>query len=170
MPRPESTIVALGITSMGESGVLLDAQREPVAPVIAWHDTRDGAEVEALRQEIGAAEFCATTGKPLRGQFSLTKHRWLTTHRPETERAVRRLNIAEYAVVVLGGDEACELSLASRTGWLDIERRAWWSAALDFSGATEGLMPPLVRGRRAAGPGHRRTGPAPRGDPHPGRT
>ena len=43
-------IVALGITSMGESGVLLDAQGEPVAPVIAWHDTRDGAEVEALRQ------------------------------------------------------------------------------------------------------------------------
>ena len=150
-------IVALGITSMGESGVLLDAQGEPVAPVIAWHDTRDGAEVEALRHEIGAAEFGATTGKPLRGQFSLTKHRWLTTHRPEMERAVRRLNIAEYAVVVLGGDEACELSLASRTGWLDIERRAWWPAGLHFSGATEGLMPPLVEageplGRVTEGP------------------
>ena len=109
------------------------------------------AEVEALRQEIGAAEFCATTGKPLRGQFSLTKHRWLTAHRPEVQRAVRRLNVAEYAVVLLGGDEACELSLASRTGWLDIQRQAWWPAALDFSGATEELMPPLVQAGRPLG-------------------
>ena len=144
-------VAALGITSMGESGVLLDAHGQPVAPVIAWHDTRDSAEVEALRQEIGPAEFCATTGKPLRGQFSLTKHRWLTRHRPETQRAVRRLNVAEYAVVRLGGEEACELSLASRTGWLDIRRRAWWSAALDFSGATEALMPPLVRAGQPLG-------------------
>ena len=150
-------VVALGITSMGESGVLLDAHGQPVAPVIAWHDTRDGAEVEALRQQIGAAEFCATAGKPLRGQFSLTKHRWLTAHRPEVRHAVRRLNIAEYAVVRLGGDEACELSLASRTGWLNIQRGAWWPEALDFSGATEGLMPPLVQageplGRVTEGP------------------
>ena len=70
---------------------------------------------------------------------------------------MRRLNIAEYAVVLLGGDEACELSLASRTGWLDIQHQAWWPAALDFSGATEELMPPLVRageplGRVTEGP------------------
>lgn len=137
-------VVAVGIASMGESGVLLDGADRPVAPIIAWHDLRDGEEVAALRSEIGEDEFCATTGKPLRGQFTLTKHRWLTRHHPATASAIRRFNVAEYVVKMLGGDEACELSLASRTGWFDILRQDWWEAGLDFSGASATLMPPLV--------------------------
>ena len=136
---------AIGITSMGESGVLVDRAGRPVAPVIAWHDTRDAAQVAALRDEIGEADFGATTGKPLRGQFSLTKHRWLHEHLPEIAAAVRRFNVAEYVVRVLGGAEACELSLASRTGWFDIAARQWWAAGLDYSRADVGLMPPLVQ-------------------------
>lgn len=137
-------VAAVGITSMGESGVLVDRHARPVAPIIAWHDLRDGKEVQALRDEIGEEEFGATTGKPLRGQFTLTKHRWLTRHHPQTAAAVRRFNVAEYVVRMLGGDEACELSLASRTGWFDIQRREWWQAGLAFSGAGTSLMPPLV--------------------------
>ncbi len=137
-------VAAVGITSMGESGVLLDGADQPVAPIIAWHDLRDTEDVQALRDEIGEDEFCATTGKPLRGQFSLTKHRWLTRHDPGVAAAVRRFNIAEYVVKMLGGAEACELSLASRTGWFDIQRRDWWEAGLAFSGAEASLMPTLV--------------------------
>jgi sugar (pentulose or hexulose) kinase len=137
-------IDAVGITSMGESGVLVDGRGQPVAPIIAWHDLRDADDVEALRSEIGEDEFGATTGKPLRGQFSLTKHRWLKRHDPGLAQAVRRFNIAEYVVTMLGGDEACELSLASRTGWFDIAARRWWEEGLSFSGASASLMPPLV--------------------------
>ena len=142
---PGEPVVAIGITSMGESGVLLDRADRPVAPVIAWHDTRDAAQVEALRDEIGADEFGATTGKPFRGQFSLTKHRWLHERLPASATAVRRFNVAEYVIRVLGGDEACEVSLASRTGWFDIAERQWWAAGLDYSRADVGLMPPLVQ-------------------------
>jgi sugar (pentulose or hexulose) kinase len=138
-------ITAVGITSMGESGVLVDRAGDPVAPVIAWHDGRDSAEVDALRRELGENLFCATTGKPLRGQFSLTKHRWLMRHDQErASAAVRRFNVAEYVANMLGGEEACELSLASRTGWFDIAKQAWWPDGLDFSGASPTLMPPLV--------------------------
>ena len=137
-------VAAVGITSIGESGVLLDGNDQPVAPIIAWHDLRDAEDVQALIDEIGAEEFGATTGKPLRGQFSLTKHRWLTRHEPGVAAAVRRFNVAEYAVRMLGGEDACELSLASRTGWFDIRARDWWDAGLAFSGARSSLMPPLV--------------------------
>lgn len=138
------TVAAVGITSMGESGVLVDGADRPVTPIIAWHDLRDVDDVSALRTEIGEGDFCATTGKPLRGQFSLTKHRWLTRNEPALSAAVRRFNIAEYVVKMLGGEEACELSLASRTGWFDIERKDWWDVGLAFSGASAALMPPLV--------------------------
>src|SRR5687767_2272469 len=77
-----TSATAVGVTSMGESGVLVDEVGIPVAPVIAWHDNRDHEEVEALRRDIGADTFAATTGKPLRGQWAITKHRWLLRHLP----------------------------------------------------------------------------------------
>jgi sugar (pentulose or hexulose) kinase len=134
----------VGITSMGESGVLVDRNGIPVAPVIAWHDNRDREEAEALRRDIAADHFAATTGKPLRGQWAITKHRWLLRRIPSATTAVRRFNVAEWIVRGLGGDEVTELALACRTGWFDLSRRDWWSEGLAWSGATPDLMPPLV--------------------------
>jgi len=139
-----SRATAVGITSMGESGVLVDGNGTSVAPVIAWHDSRDHEEVGALRRDIAADTFAATTGKPLRGQWAITKHRWLLRHVPSAANAVRRFNIAEWIVRGLGGDEVTELALACRTGWLDLARRNWWTEGLAWSGATPALMPPLV--------------------------
>ncbi|MFE5406754.1 L-fuculokinase [Streptomyces sp. NPDC056580] len=141
---PQGPVLAVGVTSMGESGVLLDAHGAPLAPVIAWHDSRDQAEVADLRAAVGDDDFAARTGLPLRGQWSLTKHRWLLAHHPQTKSAVRRLNIAEWVVRGLGGQEAAEQSLASRTGWLELSTRQWWPTALEWSGAHRSLMPDLV--------------------------
>ncbi|HJQ89794.1 MAG TPA: FGGY family carbohydrate kinase [Propionibacteriaceae bacterium] len=135
---------AVGITSMGESGVVVDRDGTAVAPVIAWHDSRDRDEVESLRRDIAADTFAATTGKPLRGQWAITKHRWLLNHVPAMANAVRRFNIAEWVVRGLGGDEVTELALACRTGWFDLSRRNWWPEGLAWSGTTPDLMPPLV--------------------------
>ncbi|MCW2882506.1 MAG: xylulose kinase [Sphaerisporangium sp.] len=141
---PDGPVLAVGVTSMGESGVLLNAHGVPLAPVIAWHDTRDGAEVRDLTTALGEDRFAGHTGLPLRGQWSLTKHRWLLAHHPQTKEAVRRLNIAEWVVRGLGGEESAEQSLASRTGWLELATRRWWSEALEWSGADRSLMPDLV--------------------------
>jgi sugar (pentulose or hexulose) kinase len=141
---PDGPVLAVGVTSMGESGVLLDAHGIPLAPIIAWHDSRDSAEVSDLTAALGEDRFAGYTGLPLRGQWSLTKHRWLLAHHPQTKRAVRRLNIAEWVVRGLGGVESAEQSLASRTGWLALSSRTWWSEALEWSGADRSLMPDIV--------------------------
>ena len=147
---PPGHIAGLGVTGLAESGVLVDRSGSSVAPVIAWHDTRDGVELAELRAGFGD-EFAATTGLPLRQQWSLTKHRWLTRHVPEVTAAVRRFNVPEWIVKALGGEEATEQSLASRTGWRDLAGRRWWPEALDWSGAAESLMPPLVTAGTALG-------------------
>ena len=135
---------AVGVTCMGESGVLVDSRERPLAPVIAWHDDRDGDEVSDLAATIGAETFGGIAGKPLRGQFSLTKHRWLLRHAPATRYATTRFDVGGWVVRRLGGDAVLELSLAGRTGWLDVAACDWWDAALDWSGARRELMPPLV--------------------------
>lgn len=141
----DEQVLAVGVTSMGESGVLIDATGHPVAPMIAWHDTRDSQEVAELAAGLGEQKFGAATGLPFRGQWSLTKHRWQVRHVPGTRRAVRRLGVAEWVVRALGGDEVCELSLASRTGWLHLSERQWWTEAITWSELSPTLLPDLVQ-------------------------
>jgi sugar (pentulose or hexulose) kinase len=151
---PEGRIAGLGVASMAEAGVYLGPDDRPVAPLIAWHDSRDREQAARLDADLGAETFAASTGLPLGTQWSLTKHRWLHDH-GHAERAVRRLNVAEWIVYALGGEPASELSLASRTGWFHLRDRAWWEPALEWSGMDPALLPPTVRagtplGRAAA--------------------
>lgn len=143
-------IAAIGITGMGESGVLIDAAASPVAPVLAWHDTRDAEDVAALASQFGS-EFATRAGKPMRGQWSITKHRWLVRSVPAVRSARRRFNIPEWVARSLGADEVTELSLACRTGWLDLASATWWADALDFSAAAAELMPRLVEAGQPIG-------------------
>jgi sugar (pentulose or hexulose) kinase len=139
---PDVEVRGIGITSMGESGVLVDGAGTPVAPAIAWHDQRDRAEVRRLADDLPS--FARRAGKPMRGQWSLTKHRWLTANLPSSRRAVRRFNVAEWVAVGLGAAPACDRTLACRTGWFDLFGGTWWSESLEWSTASESLMPPLV--------------------------
>jgi sugar (pentulose or hexulose) kinase len=141
---PAGRVAGLGVTSMGESGVLLDSRGGAVAPVVAWHDSRDVGEVAELGRAVGDEAFSARTGLPLRSQWSLTKHRWQVDNDPAVASAVTRLNIAEWIVGCLGGDRASDASLASRTGWLDLASRSWCDDYLVWSGAPSSLLPPLV--------------------------
>jgi sugar (pentulose or hexulose) kinase len=79
---PEGEVVGLGVASMGESGVLLDSSGSPLAPIIAWHDTRDHAELADLQAQFDPRTFARTTGLPMRHQWSLTKHRWAAGEPP----------------------------------------------------------------------------------------
>ena len=141
----------VGIASMGETGVLVDGHGAPLAPAIAWHDGRDGAEAERLVRDVDPASFTRRTGKPPTNQYALTKHRWLTTHVPASRAAVRRFNVAEWVARGLGADEVSERSLASRTGWLDLASAAFDPELLAWSGAAASLMPPLVAAGQSIG-------------------
>jgi sugar (pentulose or hexulose) kinase len=135
-------VMAVGVSSMAETGVLLDRTGSPVLPAIAWHDSRGAEEAERLAADLGAERFAAHTGLPASPLCTLAKHRWLRAHRAdEAARGVRWLNVAEYLVRRLGGDEVAELSLASRTGMLDVVGRRWWDEALAWGEARAGLMP-----------------------------
>lgn len=149
--RPDDRVVAIGVASLAESGILADSDDTPIGPVIAWHDHRDEPQLRALQQDIGAAAFSRRTGLPLWTQWSLTKHRWLRENVPAVASARRRYSVAEWIVRGLGGERATELSLASRTGWLDVHTRSLWREALDWSGASASLLAELVPAGTAMG-------------------
>ena len=134
-------VVALGVCSMAETGVLLNGRGEPVAPAIAWHDTRGEEDEGALRAAFDFEDFARRTGLPERRLLSLVKLRGLLRSGVD---GVRWLNVSEWVVRALGGVEAGELSLLSRTGFLDLEARGPWIEALEFAGAAPSLVPEVV--------------------------
>jgi sugar (pentulose or hexulose) kinase len=148
---PDGPVLGVGVTSMAETGVLLDRHGRPVAPAIAWHDARGEAEAARLAADLGAERFSARTGLPVRALFSIAKYAWLRANHPEVAGAVRWLGVAEWVVHGLGGRQVAELSLASRTGLLDLERRAWWEEACAWAGAPPGLLAELVQAGSPAG-------------------
>jgi sugar (pentulose or hexulose) kinase len=137
---PDRTVGAVGVASLAETGILLDAQGDPVVPAIAWHDARGAAQAERLAAELGSERFSERTGLAPRPLCSLVKYRWLRDEHEATARGRRWLGVAEWIVHRLGGERVSELSLASRTGWLDVHTRDWWDEALAWSGATRALL------------------------------
>jgi sugar (pentulose or hexulose) kinase len=148
---PAGPVAGVGVTSMAETGVLLDRHGRPLAPAIAWHDARGEAEAARLAADLGPERFPARTGLPVRPLWSIAKYAWLRANHPEVADAVRWLGVAEWVVHGLGGEQVAELSLASRTGLLDLERRAWWEEARAWAGAPPRLLADLVQAGSPAG-------------------
>ena len=102
------------------------------------------AELDDLRNAVTASDFSAMTGLPFRQQWSLTKHRWLLDNVPSARDAVRRLNVAEWIVRGLGGEEATRTVAGITDRVAAAGERSWWGDTLEWSGASESLMPALV--------------------------
>lgn len=148
---PGGDISGIGVCSMGETGVMLDAKGEPLAPGIAWHDARGGPEAERMADDLGRAVFTRRTGLPAGPFWTAAKCEALLASHPQVAKGRRWLSVAEWVVAWLGGDEVAELSLASRTGFLDVSERSWWPDAIDRIGLAIDVMPPLIRAGTPAG-------------------
>ena len=150
----DARIRGVGVASMGEAGALLDNRGRPLAPAIAWHDARGDDDAQRLAEDLGAERFAESTGLLATPLCSLAKLSWLARHRPATRFASRWLNVAEWVVRRLGGRDVAELSLASRTGLLDLSARAPFADALAWAGRSADLLPELVTAGMPAGTAH----------------
>ena len=147
----------LGVASLAESGVLLDQHGEPVAPVIAWHDTRDHAELAGPARNRWRTDFSATTGLPLRQQWSLTKHRWLIDNVPPRAHRgapTQRRGMDRARARRRGGHASSRWPPApDGCAWPDA---TGGRTTLEWSGASEVADAAAGHGGDAAGPGQRR--------------
>jgi sugar (pentulose or hexulose) kinase len=146
-------VVGVGITGLGESGVLLDAAGEPCAPVIAWFDKRGAREIEQIGGRVPGLpeQFARRTGLPWDSQASLAKLLWLQSAGYPLTAAHRWCSVPEWVVHRLGGQLVREPSLASRTGLVDQATGAVWEEGLSAAGVPTTLLPPPMAAGTAAG-------------------
>ena len=149
---PHHEIVSVAVTSIGESGVLLDAAGAATTDSIAWFDTRTRPQATWLAERIGKDELFARSGLSLQPIFSLNKLLWHREHEPDAwARSVRWLMLADFIAYRLCGEAATDLSLASRTLMLDLLQKRWDEQTLAQAEIDQRLLAPLVPGGTSLG-------------------
>lgn len=112
----------LGVTSFGETFVLVDENDRVLCDSMLYTDPRGDAECAVFdSQMVKKITYCAP-----HGMYSLPKLVWIRKNRPDLyERTKHIFLIQDYILYMLTGNACIDYSLAARTMGLDIRRRVW---------------------------------------------
>lgn len=137
------SIVAVGVTTQGETLIPVNAEGTPLCPAIVWLDARARRQAEKLRGFFSEKSFYETTGLPEIGDsLPLAKLLWLREEMPELyEQTHKFLLLEDYILWWLTGRFVTEKSLQTSTGWFDIQRDEYWQKALFAAGVEESRLP-----------------------------
>ena len=126
---------AVGFSAAMHGVLAVDARGEPISPLINWMDRRSARIAEEWRRDGTAAELYARTGAPMHPMLPLCKLRWLAQNDPSLfTRASRFVGMKELCVYRWTGEWLVDDAIASATGMLDTQTRAWDPHALELSG------------------------------------
>ncbi|MFB9375345.1 FGGY family carbohydrate kinase [Kineococcus gynurae] len=135
-------VLAVAISGMGETGILLDRDDRPAAPGIAWFDPRGEDRSTELAERFGE-EFPARTGLPLGVQLPVVKLATLAAEGLDLA-DLRWTNLPDWVAFALGARLAVDSSLTSRTGMLDADTGAAWAAMATHLGVGPDFLPPVL--------------------------
>jgi gluconokinase len=136
---------AVGGSCFGHSLLALDGLGRPLTRILGWRDTRSAAAAEGLSRRLDAAAVHARTGCHLHTSYWPAKLAWLAEEEPETFRASRRfVSFCDYLYSqLLGCVVPTSLSMASATGLLDLNTRAWDQELLQTLGLDAERLPEI---------------------------
>ena len=138
-------VVAVGVSGMGPCVALADEADAPVRPAILYGvDTRSGAQIARLTDELGAEEITRVGGSPLTTQAAGPKIVWVAEEEPDAYGRARRLYMpASWLVRRLTGAYVLDHQSASQVSPLyDIDAAAWHEPWWDR--LAPGLEPPAL--------------------------
>lgn len=123
----------------------VDKEADPLALAMTWADNRAASYVPVLRAQTDPSALYQRTGCPLRSTYHPVRLRWwLGEGMPAPRGALRFVAIKDWILHRLTGIWATDLSLASTTGLLHLERLCWDEEVLALAGVTTDQLPPLV--------------------------
>ena len=134
-------IGGIGVTSFGETFVLLDGNDQPLLPSILYTDPRGEAEARELEAALGRETIIRETGVEPAAMYSLPKMMWVRKMRPDIWAQVRHIcQMEDYIVYILTGKAQIDYSLAARTMAFDIHKLSWSETLLEAAGVDMSLL------------------------------
>jgi glycerol kinase len=141
---------AIGLDNQGESCLAWDAiTKEALSPVIVWQDNRTINEIERLKADGKEAETLARAGLPLDPYFSASKMAWIVRHLPRAKAALARGTLRlgttdAFFLDRLTGHFVTDVSTASRTSLINLERLEWDQTLCEIFGVPIRCLPEIV--------------------------
>jgi xylulokinase len=150
---PPAAITALGVTSQGETLIVLDKQGRPLRKAIVWLDNRAKAEAEIINNELGRDLVYRVTGQQdIVPGWPAAKILWLRNHEPEVFNAAGKfLMLEDYLIYRLTGNFATDHALNPSTLYYDFLEGCWWRSMLDFLRVSSHQLPVLLESGASAG-------------------
>lgn len=120
-------IEAVGITSMAESGLLVDMETgKPLSPFMPWFDTCSKAQSDFIASQCDTYQRFQASGLHLSFKLGLCKLLWIREHYPEAIAPTARwLSASGYIAYRLCGVMGFDYSLAARTYAFRLDAKAW---------------------------------------------
>lgn len=146
------TVAALAVTNQRETTVAWDRTTlAPVGPAVSWQCLRSTALCERLRSDGHAERVRDLTGLDLAPMFAAGKMAWLLDHVPDGRRRaadgeIRLGTVDSWLLARLtdGKVHTTDLTNASRTQLLDLDRLEWSDELLDLFGIPRAALPSLA--------------------------
>lgn len=136
-----SRIEAIGVTSFGETAILLDESGVPLVEAMLYTDQRGVEQCKKLVRHFGRDYLSKSTGLNPSSMYSISKLMWLKENRTELFNKCKSICLFEdYIVYMLSGIRQIDYSLASRTMAFDINYLQWNEEVLDFVGVDKRLL------------------------------
>lgn len=148
-----ASVRGIGLSGQMHGSVFLDRQHEVIRPALLWNDQRTAAECAEIESRAGGrAALIRMVSNPALTGFTAPKLLWLRNHEPRHyDRTVQLLLPKDYVRFRLTGEFATEVSDASGTLLLDVNKRKWCSRLLTKLDIDRSLLPPVYESEEVSG-------------------
>jgi len=149
-------VVAIGLSSQGQTFVPLDRDYVPLRPAIVWLDTRAEEETKYLQSVFPQADSPLSSGLPSPNAIaSAPKMLWVRQNEPDVwERTRYLMMLPDYLGFRLTGERRLDVNNAGSTAMVHPTTGDWWPEALAAVGVPEEWMSPIGRPAEIIGTVH----------------
>ena len=142
-------IKAISFSGHMHGATCLDSNNKVIRPCILWNDTRSHEECLEIMNDKSIMDIAGNIAMP---GFTAPKVLWLKNNELKNFKLINKVLLPkDYLRFYLTGEFHSDLSDASGTYWLDIEKRDWSQKLLDISSMKLSQMPKLCEGTDQTG-------------------
>ncbi len=140
-----SDVVSVGVTSQGETLIVLDQAGNPLRKAIVWLDNRAVEEADRIAAAFDSDEVYRRTGQhEIVPGWTAAKILWIRNHEPELfRRAAMFLMVEDYIIYRLTGEYVTDHAINPSTLYYDLTNSDWWDEMLAFLGISRAQLPQL---------------------------
>ncbi|MGB7486972.1 MAG: gluconokinase [Phormidesmis sp.] len=140
-------LIGIAFSAAMHTLLLIDQEDQPLTPVFTWADNRSDRIASQIASQDAHSDpnLYQRTSLPIHPMSPVVKLAWLQQTQPEIfAQAARIASIKEYVLHHWCKEWVIDLSIASTTGFLNLQSQTWDTGALKIAGIQPNQLSTLV--------------------------